>query len=113
MILDWIAPVATGGFACLVYAIGTIMGRRVARKTIDVPDPHRPVCDCTHPLAYHDPSTGACNGRKYYHSTGAQNSQWKPCPCLQYVGPKPAEEFFTSDIAWNSTRMIATPKEDE
>lgn len=33
--------------------------------------------------------------------------RWQPvpCPCRQYVGPRPAQEFFTTDLDWDSAVM--------
>lgn len=77
------------------------------RKPTRPPKAPKPYCGCEHHLAHHDPVTGRCNDMMY-------RGKWRPCSCLQYVGPKPAEEFFTSDVAWGSTVMRAeVPKDDQ
>jgi hypothetical protein len=77
------------------------------RRRTDNPPP---ICGCTHHLAYHDPTTGVCT--KHVSRTGAYvkaadewADEWVQCDCKQYVGPRPAMEFFTSDVAWDSSIM--------
>lgn len=48
----------------------------------------RPICGCTHDLAFHEPDGDGggtvCHSR-YYHS---YNEMWIECMCRQYTGPR-------------------------
>jgi hypothetical protein len=55
----------------------------------------RPLCQCRHPRALHDPGTNACHDRvpKY-----AGSSAYVQCPCRQYVGPEPLPAVFSTGL---------------
>jgi hypothetical protein len=73
------------------------------RKSAEV----EPICGCDHHLALHDPETGRCHEQIYRRGAYARDHHWEECPCRQYVGPKPADQFFTSDVAWDTVVMKA------
>jgi hypothetical protein len=66
-------------------------------------------CGCSHPRAVHDLAKGVCRAevvRPHYMSQGARNGhEYIPCPCVNYDGPRPVEEFFAS--------RIETPREHD
>jgi hypothetical protein len=103
-VLPVLTAVATG-------AVGFIAGRWRRRSRIPVSANPQPICKCEHPLSSHDPATGACND--WIHMGGARqySSNWRECSCLQYVGPRPAEVFFTTEVAWDDAVMRQPPKE--
>lgn len=58
-----------------------------------------PLCTCEHYLSSHDPETMRCTeneDRTWVPST----KSWVtvPCPCKQYVGPKPIDTFYTPQL---------------
>lgn len=66
-------------------------------------------CGCDHHLSKHDPKTGTCAGTvtnpnfSFDHYTHARNNpKVIPCPCKQYVGPTPAEQFFSTPLILGS-----------
>lgn len=99
VLLDALA-VAAGSFA------GGFAGAmtRDLRRRLRGPETPQAVCGCKHSLALHDPTTGRCSstvGDWYWQEEwdeGAQElvnrKKWNPCPCRQYVGPRPIDSVF-------------------
>lgn len=82
-----------------LLAFGYITGRVHRRKK--TPKPPKAVCGCKHGLHAHDKD--GC------HATVEVESQWdwagspigwvrKPCACVKYIGPIPAEDFISMPI---------------
>ena len=98
-----------------------VKGRK--RRPPKPKEPSPPNCSCGHWLSSHDPKTGKCHSAVKvetaweiikiddYYGKSAKSipSAWeyRPCPCHQYVGPKPIDEFFANEIAWGSSKMKA------
>ncbi|MCK2239169.1 MULTISPECIES: hypothetical protein [unclassified Crossiella] len=85
---------AVGGGLVLLGYLGGLLSRR--KRT---PEPPLTAdCGCGHSLALHDPEAGTCHAQlermtahNKYAGTSYEQSQ---CPCRQYVGPRPIEEFL-------------------
>ena len=91
--------------------IGTITGRRRHPKP---PKPLEAICGCTHHLSLHDPKSDRCHSvievPNYVDQTGAtRNWKFEPCPCRQYVGPRPAESFLAEQFAFGATLRVLPP----
>jgi hypothetical protein len=75
-----------------------------------IPKQPKPICGCNHHLAFHD-EDGVCHATKTHEATWGRNqsgfvvaTSWREdgCECRQYVGPKPTEQYFTTQIDWES-----------
>lgn len=67
---------------CTVIVLGALRGRPDATPSY--------VCDCTHPLAVHDPMTRRCHVEKLMRVT-SYSRELVRCACRQYVGDVPPE----------------------
>jgi hypothetical protein len=92
----WLAVLPTAGFV-----LGVVLGRW--NRTPRLPKSVQPICGCRHHLSHHDPDSGVCNAQQV-EWVGSSAKMMK-CTCRQYVGPKPADSFFTEDVAWDSSVM--------
>lgn len=80
----------------LVFAAGLLAGvvlpylprRRRPREP-------RPLCQCRHPRALHDPATNLCHDRVESYDGSDDSVQ---CPCRQYVGPEPLPAVFSPGL---------------
>lgn len=87
----------TLGVGGALLAVGWLAGRLTGVRTVrsDMP---RATCGCDHDLSLHDPETKKCHAeiaRQVHDDYGYWVSyEWVPCPCRQYIGPKPIEEVF-------------------
>lgn len=97
MVLEMLA----GG--CLVLA-GMLLGRFLParRRTPQPPKPPKPVCGCTHQLAFHDPATGECHGvnsvEKYSRTGYWVGEEQIRCTCRQYDGPTPLPTVYVPEV---------------
>jgi hypothetical protein len=109
----WVLTLAGGGNV-IGELIGSIAGptlgvavgyglARISRRSSNR-DP-KPICGCGHHLAHHDPGTGECYAENEHWDEHGNGTHYARCTCRQYVGPKPADEFFSTQLAWNSTVM--------
>jgi hypothetical protein len=90
-LVEVLAGMATGS---ALTGIGIVYGRRLGRRDRQTAEP-RPICTCDHPLSSHDPDTDKCHGRtneRYSDRRGGWVTD--PCPCRQYVGPRPIDQVF-------------------
>ncbi|GAA2777309.1 hypothetical protein [Crossiella cryophila] len=86
---------AVGGGLLLLGYLGGLLSRR---KRAPEP-PLTADCGCGHSLAMHDPTAGTCHAElprpKSYNDAGEYvGTTYAQCPCRQYVGPRPIEEFL-------------------
>lgn len=88
----------TGG---AIFLVGWLCGRITRpRREKSAPD-IKPICGCGHHFSSHDPKTKACNAkvqRKVHQGGAFMHNEYKPCSCLQYVGPLPIDTFYAPEI---------------
>lgn len=61
-----------------------------AQAALDAVKPAQAICQCEHGLAFHDRTTGHCDGRD---DVGAD------CRCRQYIGPEPLAAYYAPELA--------------
>lgn len=78
------------------YLAGRLRGNIKVRQQTAL-EVIKAICDCKHPLAEHDPKTGACHHVDHksrgFGGDGLQRFEQRPCNCRQYIGPRPFEMF--------------------
>lgn len=90
---------------CLGVLAGAAAARigRPKRTAFDpITEPIRlAMCNCRHPLSSHDPDTNRCHEtdrREGFYTPGEWSTRDIPCPCRQYVGPRPIDQVFSPRI---------------
>ena len=84
-----------------ILAAGFLLGRFLParRRQPKPPAPVRPVCGCTHEVAFHDPKSGQCHAMMYVPGTMSRDSHHVPCTCRQYTGPEPMPTYYAPEIS--------------
>lgn len=62
----------------------------------------KPICGCTHHLAFHDTKNNTCTGVnnvRYYNSRGYPTYKDVVCTCKTYIGPTPLGQLYATEIA--------------
>lgn len=95
MVLEMLAG---GG---LVLA-GMLLGRFLPARRRH-PKPPKPVCGCSHQLAFHDPATGECHGKVEVETRWDRLGDpvaWSQaqCTCRQYDGPTPLPTVYAPEV---------------
>ncbi|HEY9369931.1 hypothetical protein [Streptomyces sp.] len=90
-----------GGLVLIGWAVGRFAPAR--RRTPKPPAPTKPICGCTHELAYHDPEKGTCRAAVNVESRWDGYGDpigWKqaPCACQQYTGPTPLPTVYAPEV---------------
>lgn len=94
----------------IILAVGVLLGRllpnrRGSSKTPKSITHSNATCGCSHHLSDHDLTMNNCAGMMhnpnwssdhYPHAT--RNPKKIPCACRQYVGPIPAESYFSTPL---------------
>ncbi|WHT23045.1 hypothetical protein N8J89_18830 [Crossiella sp. CA-258035] len=91
--MDPISLVVGGGLLLFGYVAGLLTRRKREPKPLTAD------CGCGHSLAMHDPENGNCHAevqrKDSYGKDGTYvGTTYAQCPCRQYVGPRPIEEFL-------------------
>ncbi len=83
----------------LVGAAIAALGYLVRGLRKDRLKPVGPVCDCGHPLAFHNELTRRCHAETALRaSDGKQRWASARCSCQRYVGPVPLESVWVPPI---------------
>lgn len=83
----------------VVTHLGVLLGihRERARKPAPSPEPTT-LCTCDHYLSSHDPETHRCTEMvdvwRFVREVLQDKKFQEPCPCKQYVGPRPIDSLF-------------------
>ncbi len=92
----WMDPLSllVGG---AVAAAGFLVGRlRTKRGSAG---PVGPICDCGHPLSFHNEYSRQCHAMTLMRAAdGRQKWENGRCPCQRYVGPMPLDSVWVPPI---------------
>jgi hypothetical protein len=88
--------------------------------------PPKPICECGHSLAFHDPKTGRCLFEERAVVEWKRNEDYddyedeeemlpvrwelKSCGCVRYTGPQPLHTLYAPEL---SDIAIETPRDRE
>jgi hypothetical protein len=85
-----------------LLAVGFLAGRLGRARQPARPSVMTATCTCKHPLSQHDSRSNTCYAeipRDAYTKRGRwAGHTWVPCPCRQYVGPRPIDEVFVPPL---------------
>lgn len=90
---------AGGGLLAAGVVLGRLLpDRRRARKS------PKPICGCTHELAFHDSATSECHGTvsepsRYDRFGEVTAYRTVRCTCRQYDGPTPLPTVYAPEVS--------------
>lgn len=112
--VEWVADQFNAGIGAIAKRRARKIGHQEELRQIELerarrqleaahPAPVKPICGCTHDVAFHNRSTGACHGE-----TG-RGKNVRQCTCQGYSGPTPLSQIYADPLTDLDTTATTQP----